>query len=534
MRSVSRWLAVAASLAAVLAAWPAAAWEPLRATSSGVPAHWEIQTIPWERANAPADLPAADVDRLLRDAFATWAAVPCHLLTFVELPPEQGPGLALDGHNRIRFVNVGWFGTPAEVAITSTTIHDETGRIVDADMALNDEGYELADGVGLTPDAVDLGGVLTHELGHFLGLGHSADADATMRAYLPGEEVAHLRTLAADDEVGLCSLYEPGPTLTVEEGRATDTQPGAAPVMLAGLGVALLAARRRGSMTVAAALAVALAGASPRCTDAGVIVDATAGADTAVDGGPGGDGAADVAPDTTGGVDAATLLASEAAWTITRIETLEEPGFPADPTLDLTDAQGAVVLAFDADGTVARARADAQGVVCSTLGTWEATGDQITLSFPTTARFCPSVAPRHEESLRVERDAVTGAPVLVMLASPTSVGNSGRGIRPYRATLSPAPAAPDRSACPAPPAPVACALTCAAEGDGLARTPVYALACGTGAPVCTVVLDPGTGGVARRECVDGCQTVVCDLNPDGSGACAAEPAGVDCSWTSAP
>src|SRR5262249_15492160 len=55
---------------------------------------------------------------------------------------------------------------------------------------------------------IDLLSVLTHEAGHFLGLAHSADADATMFSeYKMGS--TGLRDLSPDDVKAICAAYPP-------------------------------------------------------------------------------------------------------------------------------------------------------------------------------------------------------------------------------------------------------------------------------------------------------------------------------------
>ncbi|TAH35798.1 MAG: matrixin family metalloprotease [Planctomycetota bacterium] len=56
------------------------------------------------------------------------------------------------------------------------------------------------------PGALDFQGVLTHELGHVLGLGHSSVPGATMSSVIAGTGVA-ARSIEADDQIGLQSIY---------------------------------------------------------------------------------------------------------------------------------------------------------------------------------------------------------------------------------------------------------------------------------------------------------------------------------------
>ena len=56
---------------------------------------------------------------------------------------------------------------------------------------------------------MDLENVFAHELGHYLGLAHSTEAEATMFASAVAGETLK-RDLAADDVEGLCAAYPPG------------------------------------------------------------------------------------------------------------------------------------------------------------------------------------------------------------------------------------------------------------------------------------------------------------------------------------
>lgn len=58
----------------------------------------------------------------------------------------------------------------------------------------------------LYPGGTDIKGLMTHEFGHALGLGHSGDYESTMWPYLKGNGMAN-RLLNGDDELGLKAIY---------------------------------------------------------------------------------------------------------------------------------------------------------------------------------------------------------------------------------------------------------------------------------------------------------------------------------------
>jgi MYXO-CTERM domain-containing protein len=83
-----------------------------------------------------------------------------------------------------------------------------TGALYDVDIEVNAVAEPLAVGRAPQPSEADLDSILTHEVGHFLGLNHSKNVEATMVAgYQTGS--LELRTPSADDIAGICAIYPP-------------------------------------------------------------------------------------------------------------------------------------------------------------------------------------------------------------------------------------------------------------------------------------------------------------------------------------
>jgi MYXO-CTERM domain-containing protein len=227
-------------------------------------------------------------------AAAAWSSEvnPCTYLDLV-VSASTGPTPvpANDARNTLIFGSTNWCqlapdGTcevdydPSALAFTTDTANKNSGQIYDSDIQINAVDYTWAD---VDPDGgpsldMDLQNALTHEMGHLIGLDHTC-YDSTSGVAQPydaaGQPVpacpaspevqattmypsanpgdTQKRTLAPDDQAGVCGIYPVGdpPAPPGSDGCAcavTSAPRGGAPSWAAlTLLVAILVRRRRGS-----------------------------------------------------------------------------------------------------------------------------------------------------------------------------------------------------------------------------------------------------------------------------------------------
>jgi hypothetical protein len=153
----------------------------------------------------------SDVIGAARRALDRWASVAN--IQFLETrstaqtisPPNAGDAVNLI---TVSTDNAAAFGT-SESPGRTRVFHDSGGAIVEADIALNPTQLFSTDG---TFGTYDLESTFTHEVGHLLGLEHSAIIGATMQPRQAKNGVYGLpaftqRTLSEDDEAGARALY---------------------------------------------------------------------------------------------------------------------------------------------------------------------------------------------------------------------------------------------------------------------------------------------------------------------------------------
>lgn len=193
----------------------------LHAWTAGVSGTWATNALPVQfRVGLPRSRDVgADEDAELDVALRAWPGVSCTAWRAkIGAPTNAPPGD--DGINAVYFDDATWPSTLPPGVIATTVIHtDSFGRYHDADIHLNGAQYTFSlDGRAGTKD---LRSILTHELGHALGLGHSSELRATMYASNAGGVA--WRSLEKDDQDGVCALYAGAGLIAGCDARACPT-----------------------------------------------------------------------------------------------------------------------------------------------------------------------------------------------------------------------------------------------------------------------------------------------------------------------
>lgn len=239
-------LAPAAALLAVACATflaPAAAhaWMQEHGSTAGTcGARWQVTKVPYTRqVVGSTEIPPEDLERALQSSLAAWQDVRCGLCAD---PGNWRCSTHCEEHPLgIAFTDAGVGTVPARMDCSSVSIEAcadlppvgisvrwigdgepwdvganvvgytvlqwrrDIGAIGAADVQVRATSADACDG-GCASQQFDVANTLTHELGHALGLLHSADLPATMAPNTkPGE--TSKRTLDLDDRLGICAVY---------------------------------------------------------------------------------------------------------------------------------------------------------------------------------------------------------------------------------------------------------------------------------------------------------------------------------------
>ncbi len=183
----------------LLATSSALAWEPI---ASGNPV-WR-PPVPYFLNNAgSADLGGfAATEPEVRRGMDDWTRVSCTSLTTNYGGGTSAVPGSYEGTSTIGWFESGWRESSGAIGVTGP----RWGRnIIEADMQMNGVNFTWITGPG-RGGTVNTYSIVLHEAGHYYGLGHTPDTNATMYfAYQGG-----IDSLGMDDENGICALYPGG------------------------------------------------------------------------------------------------------------------------------------------------------------------------------------------------------------------------------------------------------------------------------------------------------------------------------------
>jgi Matrixin/Carboxypeptidase regulatory-like domain len=231
--------------AVLLIAAPGFSYLPEYASKTAVahwnsPPQWRINTA----TNGNVTVTGTDITSVTAASFATWESAPN--VSGVVSGITQGSPTSIaahsdtDGVNLVCFVCTGDFGSGGDtLAITYTSFNDASGQMMDADMLFNPAANFIGGSASCpsnpaagSPACVDLQTVATHEIGHFIGLDHSAVTSAMMYPFAP--DVEH--DLSSDDVAGISKIY-PASSPTIQTGNISGTITNSSGAGLCGISV---------------------------------------------------------------------------------------------------------------------------------------------------------------------------------------------------------------------------------------------------------------------------------------------------------
>ncbi|MFT7516834.1 MAG: hypothetical protein ACI84O_000619 [Myxococcota bacterium] len=200
----------------------------IRITLGGKTLQWASNSISYNIDTAGSD----DINdgshiAAIEHAFQSWTDVAGSDITLnrgADTTSGSGRTITFDETNSSGYFPAG----SSIVAITPISYLIADGRITDADILFN--GSQFTFSTDQTPGTFDVQDVLTHEVGHFIGLDHSPVVSGSMWPYVSTTQWLH-RSLTQDDEAGAVAIAtginQTKVTGTIRKPNSSSALPGA-------------------------------------------------------------------------------------------------------------------------------------------------------------------------------------------------------------------------------------------------------------------------------------------------------------------
>jgi hypothetical protein len=265
----------------------------IKTSDTGAPLRWKQREVVIA-VDASVDAIGPDAAAAIESAFASWTKTGAQLPAFrFERTKDVRLSTTPDGRNTVLFADIDIPGHTKDVALTVSFADSNTGEILEEDIVLNSRhviktlpfgveaealsellrrlgpcdgkdpsevpsastvsAYGLASVAEVCGHSYDAQNALTHEVGHFLGLGEDKEAaDSTMYYRITPCET-HKRALNDDDAAAVREVYKDGfddpgevrcEASRVGAGIPASRHGVAWMLTLVGLGIAVRRARR--------------------------------------------------------------------------------------------------------------------------------------------------------------------------------------------------------------------------------------------------------------------------------------------------